>query len=630
MVTNFVSSDMIRGHIDTIILLSLSDEDKHSNEIREEIEKKADGKYKVKQGTFYSALQRLSKQGLITEYRSSAKDSIRRKYFHLTEKGKKYVEDNISQWNYSRSVINNMIFNENSEPDEIKTENVVVNELQYEFENLIREDVDDYVLTEKNDDLNEYFDKLNNTLKELTPPPQTFYEDPVLDDFNDEQIVNNDINVSDNIVHEEIIEDEENAYKDEQSENSHVAKFYELNDSELTEQSTENIEDSFIVENEIQTKADINDDYAENESFSSTFNENEIIIENTIEDAIPVIVDDNEENLLNTSANDEIDVNEKTDNINSTRDVFDLELEVLSNKNTTDEKVEEKFVQNDTLPDNSYVNSDEILFGKSEEKELYDSLLEKLFPKKNQTPFVNTQFEDKYSENNQVAEQKVVIEDEEKVETTQQTTTRVETSYSPRNDVYNPTENISKKTNNSGYYYPPTRNEKFDYSDVLKLARQEGFKVRASNSASLPNKEQKIFINKLNLHTSLLFFVAFILELLVLFLTIKFNQGFSVWFYIISLIAFSIVPISFWIIYLKNKNKTVSNINKFRDSIEVVFIIALNLILLICAIAIISDINFYSARDLLKYLIIPIIYVLNLPLFFIIKYILLEKKGYFN
>ena len=39
MDTNFVSSDMIRGHIDTIILLSLSDEDKHSNEIREEIEK---------------------------------------------------------------------------------------------------------------------------------------------------------------------------------------------------------------------------------------------------------------------------------------------------------------------------------------------------------------------------------------------------------------------------------------------------------------------------------------------------------------------------------------------------------------------------------------------------------------
>ncbi len=624
MVTNFVSSDMIRGHIDTIILLSLSDDDKHSNEIREEIEKKADGKYKVKQGTFYSALQRLSKQGLITEYRSSAKDSIRRKYFHLTEKGKKYVEDNISQWNYSRSVINNMIFNENSEPDEIKTENVVVNELQYEFENLIREDIDDYVLTEKNDDLNEYFDKLNETLKELTPPPQSFYEEPIIDDFNDEQIANNDISVSDNIVHEEIIEDEENVYKDEQNENSQVAKFYELNDDEFSE----NNDDSFNVENEIQTKADVNDEHAENESFSSTLNENEIIIENTIEDAIPVVVDDNEEKLLTTSANDEIDVNEKTDNIKSTHDVFDLELEVLSNENT-DEKVEEKSVQNDTPPDNSYVNSDEILFGKSEEKELYDSLLEKLFPKKNQTSFVNTQFEDKYSENSQVvAEQNVVIEDEEKVETVQ--TTRIEISCPPRNDVYNPTENISKKTNNSGYYYPPARNEKFDYSDVMKLARQEGFKVRASNSASLPNKEQKIFINKLNLHTSLLFFVAFILELLVLFLTIKFNQGFSVWFYIISLVAFSIVPITFWIIYLKNKNKTVSNINKFRDSIEVVFIIALNLILLICAIAIISDINFYSARDLLKYLIIPIIYVLNLPLFFIIKYILLEKNGYFN
>lgn len=615
MDTNFVSSDMIRGHIDTIILLSLSDDDKHSNEIREEIEKKADGKYQVKQGTFYSALQRLSKQGLITEYRSSAKDSIRRKYFHLTEKGRKYVEDNISQWNYSRSVINNMIFNENVEPEkEIKTETVVINEIQYEFDKLVKEDISDYVLTEKNDDLNDYFDSLNETLKELTPPP--VYEEnlePVYNEENDPSFTDND----ENEVFEEVIENNDNTENVTSVEENQVKKFYELS----TEKEFE--------ENEIQEEnieLDETNDVNEDESASAEIQE-KISIENTVDDVISVVVDNSEESLLNDSTTDEVNVNEKTDNVNSTRDVFDLELEVLSDEKP-EEVAEEKVDVKEEAPDNSYVNSDEILFGKSEEKEMYDSILEKLFPKRNQVPLSSTpSFDDKRSIETTVVD--VDEENESEAESNDKTNVKVEPVYT-KSEVFNPTSVSSTRKNNSGYNYPPARNEKFDYTDVLKLARQEGFKVRASNSTSMPTKEQKIFINKLNLHASLLFFIGFILEMLVLFLTIKFNQGFSIWFYVISLLAFSCVPIIFWIIYLKNKNKTVSNINKFRDSIEVVFIIALNLILLICAIAIISDINFYSAKDLLKYLIIPIIYVLNLPLFFIIKYVLLEKNGYFN
>lgn len=611
MDTNFVSSDMIRGHIDTIILLSLSDDDKHSNEIREEIEKKADGKYQVKQGTFYSALQRLSKQGLITEYRSSAKDSIRRKYFHLTEKGRKYVEDNISQWNYSRSVINNMIFNENIEPEkEIKTETVVINEIQYEFDKLVKENISDYVLTEKNDDLNDYFDSLNETLKELTPPP--VYEEnlePVYNDEKDSSFADNE----ENEVFEEVIENNDTPENVTSVEESQVKKFYEL--------STEEFEEDEIQDENIEL--DETNDVNEGESTSAKIEE-EIRIENTIDDVISVVVDNSEENLLNAYT-DEVNVNEKTDNVNSTRDVFDLELEVLSDEKT-EEAAEEKEEVKEEAPDNSYVNSDEILFGKSEEKEMYDSILEKLFPKRNQVSLSSPPtFEDKRSIENMVVDE----ENGSEAESNDTTNVKVEPDYT-KSEVFNPTSVSSTRKNNSGYNYPPARNEKFDYTDVLKLARQEGFKVRASNSTSMPTKEQKIFINKLNLHASLLFFIGFILEMLVLFLTIKFNQGFNIWFYVISLLTFSCVPIVFWCIYLKNKNKTVSNINKFRDSIEVVFIIALNLILLICAIAIISDINFYSAKDLLKYLIIPIIYVLNLPLFFIIKYVLLEKNGYFN
>ena len=104
-----INGDMIRGHIDTIILLSLVDGDKDTNEIRKNIEDRSDNKFSVKQGTFYSAMQRLVKQNLIREYRSSATDGIRRKYFSLTEKGKKSVETNKSEWIKSKEVIDTLV-----------------------------------------------------------------------------------------------------------------------------------------------------------------------------------------------------------------------------------------------------------------------------------------------------------------------------------------------------------------------------------------------------------------------------------------------------------------------------------------------------------------------------------------
>ena len=89
-----INSEMLRGHIDTIILLSLVDGDRDSNEIRSDIEKKSDNRYSVKQGTFYSAMKRLTKQNYIKEYRSSSSDGIRRKYYSLTEKGKRFLDKN--------------------------------------------------------------------------------------------------------------------------------------------------------------------------------------------------------------------------------------------------------------------------------------------------------------------------------------------------------------------------------------------------------------------------------------------------------------------------------------------------------------------------------------------------------
>lgn len=103
-----VPSEMLRGHIDTIILLSLLNSDKHTGQIKEEIESRSDGKFELKQGTFYSCLQRIVKQGYVTEYRVSTPEG-RKKFYQLTEKGKIYIDENKDRWCSSRSLIDTLI-----------------------------------------------------------------------------------------------------------------------------------------------------------------------------------------------------------------------------------------------------------------------------------------------------------------------------------------------------------------------------------------------------------------------------------------------------------------------------------------------------------------------------------------
>lgn len=110
-----ISSDLIRGHINTIILRTLYERDKYGYEIIEEIENKSHGQYTLKQPTLYSALKRLESQGYINAYWKTDEVSGggRRKYYTLTDSGREITEKNQSEWEYSRTVIDSLISDKN-------------------------------------------------------------------------------------------------------------------------------------------------------------------------------------------------------------------------------------------------------------------------------------------------------------------------------------------------------------------------------------------------------------------------------------------------------------------------------------------------------------------------------------
>lgn len=106
---NTIQSDLIRGHINTIILKALFDGDRYGYDIVREIEQKSSGQYKLKQPTLYSCLKRLEIQGFIRSYWGAKSNGGRRKYFTLTDMGRELFLKNQSEWEYSRTVIDKLI-----------------------------------------------------------------------------------------------------------------------------------------------------------------------------------------------------------------------------------------------------------------------------------------------------------------------------------------------------------------------------------------------------------------------------------------------------------------------------------------------------------------------------------------
>lgn len=64
----FITSDAIRGHIDTIILAQLEHNDSYGYEINKIVKAKINDLYEIKEATLYSAFKRLEDQECISSY----------------------------------------------------------------------------------------------------------------------------------------------------------------------------------------------------------------------------------------------------------------------------------------------------------------------------------------------------------------------------------------------------------------------------------------------------------------------------------------------------------------------------------------------------------------------------------
>lgn len=101
-----ISSDIIRGHNDTIVLSILSKEDSYGYRIAREIETISEGLYPIKETTLYSTFHRLEKNHYIISYFGDETNGKRRTYFKITPEGSRYLQEKCDEWKIIKKVIN--------------------------------------------------------------------------------------------------------------------------------------------------------------------------------------------------------------------------------------------------------------------------------------------------------------------------------------------------------------------------------------------------------------------------------------------------------------------------------------------------------------------------------------------
>lgn len=103
-----INKELIKGSTTMLVLNLLKEKNMYGYEMIKDLKEKSENVFELKEGTLYPILHSLEEKQLITSYwdESTAK---KRKYYAITEKGKKQLKDQKEEWNVFSKSINRVL-----------------------------------------------------------------------------------------------------------------------------------------------------------------------------------------------------------------------------------------------------------------------------------------------------------------------------------------------------------------------------------------------------------------------------------------------------------------------------------------------------------------------------------------
>ena len=104
-----VRENLKRGTVEMILLHLLQGRDMYGYELLQEMNERSKGKFTLKDGSMYPILYRMIDKGLITDKQVLVGRRRTRVYYHLTEEGKKYLNEIKEEYFFITEGISNIL-----------------------------------------------------------------------------------------------------------------------------------------------------------------------------------------------------------------------------------------------------------------------------------------------------------------------------------------------------------------------------------------------------------------------------------------------------------------------------------------------------------------------------------------
>ncbi|MBU5313961.1 PadR family transcriptional regulator [Tissierella carlieri] len=104
-----INKNLITGSTTMLILKLLEEKDMYGYLMIDELARKSDNTFSLKAGTLYPLLHSLELEGMVNSYDEKADSGRIRKYYNITKKGRKMLEEKKDEWKTYASAINKVL-----------------------------------------------------------------------------------------------------------------------------------------------------------------------------------------------------------------------------------------------------------------------------------------------------------------------------------------------------------------------------------------------------------------------------------------------------------------------------------------------------------------------------------------
>lgn len=104
-----IDKSLMTGSTTLLILSLLAREELYGYQMITELARRSDHTFELKEGTLYPLLHTLEAEGLVTVREKEAETGRVRKYYRITRKGRKALEEKKAEWSFFTEKVNAVV-----------------------------------------------------------------------------------------------------------------------------------------------------------------------------------------------------------------------------------------------------------------------------------------------------------------------------------------------------------------------------------------------------------------------------------------------------------------------------------------------------------------------------------------